>query len=290
MEHFLLQVQKPDNIPIVGLMFLIVFYTWWAFKQALDNDKAGISREKLNSEKVQTWPHLVKVEFIAAIAVMLLLTVWSIGIDAPLEEPANPAKTPNPSKAPWYFLGLQELLVYFDPWIAGVILPSIIIVGLMAIPYIDFNEKGNGYYTYKERKFAILTFCFGFLILWIVLIISGTFLRGPGWNWFAPWAAWDPHKVVALVNVDFHELFGIRDYWTASAFGGIIVMGYFAVGTIVPMVWLQKSKPELWKKMGIVRYITISQLYLMMIGVVIKMILRVALNIKYVWITPWFNV
>ncbi|KAA3599108.1 MAG: cytochrome C, partial [Calditrichaeota bacterium] len=79
MEHFLLQVQKPDNIPIVGLMFLIVFYTWWAFKQALDNDKAGISREKLNSEKVQTWPHLVKVEFIAAIAVMLLLTVWSIG-------------------------------------------------------------------------------------------------------------------------------------------------------------------------------------------------------------------
>ncbi len=71
----------------------------------------------------------------------------------------------NPSKAPWYFLGLQEMLVYFDPWMAGVVLPSLILVGLMAIPYMDANPLGNGYYTYKQRKFAILSFCFGFLHL-----------------------------------------------------------------------------------------------------------------------------
>src|SRR5208283_6159217 len=123
---------------------------------------------------------------------------WSVFINAPLEAPANPSLTPNPSKAPWYFLGLQELLVYFDPWIAGVVLPSIIIVGLMIIPYVDINEKGNGYYSFKERKFAILTFCFGFLILWVSLIVLGTFMRGPGWNFFLPWEDWDIHKVVVL--------------------------------------------------------------------------------------------
>src|SRR5260370_3672074 len=94
-------------------------------------------------------------------------TAWSIAIDAPLEQPADPNKTPNPSKAPWYFLGLQEMLVYFDPWIAGVVLPSLIIVGLMVIPFIDFNPKRNGYYTLAVRTFAISTFLFCFLVLWV---------------------------------------------------------------------------------------------------------------------------
>src|SRR4051812_12811312 len=98
-------------------------------------------------DKVHTWPYLVRAEFIAGCVLLLVLTVWSITVDAPMEEPANPTKTPNPSKAPWYFLGLQEMLVYFDPWIAGVLLPSLIIVGLMIIPYVDINPRGNGYYT-----------------------------------------------------------------------------------------------------------------------------------------------
>ena len=100
------------------------------------------------------WPDLVYTELICMIALTALLLVWAICLQAPLEEPASSVKTPNPSKAPWYFLGLQEMLVYYDPWMAGVVLPSLIIVGLMAIPYIDFNKKGNGYYTIEERKFA----------------------------------------------------------------------------------------------------------------------------------------
>src|SRR5713101_2806627 len=83
--------------------------------------------------KVHTWPYLVRAEFISGCVMILALLIWSIVIDAPLEEPSNPSKTPNPSKAPWYFLGLQEMLVYFDPWIAGVILPTLIIIGLMVI-------------------------------------------------------------------------------------------------------------------------------------------------------------
>src|SRR5574341_1657316 len=124
-------------------------------------------------DKVHTWPHLVRMEFLVALFVLVVLALWSIVIDAPLEEPANPTRTPNPSKAPWYFLGLQEMLVYFDPWHAGVVLPTLIIVCLMVIPFIDINPKGNGYYCFKERKYEILTFIFGFHILWILMIIIG---------------------------------------------------------------------------------------------------------------------
>ena len=117
----------------------------------------GLSLEgELAKQKVFTWPDLVYSEFICLIAFTAALVIWSILIEAPLEEPAATARTPNPSKAPWYFLGLQELLVYFDPWIAGVLLPGYIIVGLMAIPYLDTNPKGNGYYTFEERPFVVM--------------------------------------------------------------------------------------------------------------------------------------
>ena len=129
---------------------------------------------------------------------MILLTivmiVWSVVLRAPLEEAANPTSSPNPAKAPWYFLGLQEMLVYFDPWLAGVVLPTLIIVGLMAIPYIDTNPKGNGYYSFRERKWEIGIFLYGFLVLWSFLIITGTFLRGPNWNFFGPYEYWDPEQ------------------------------------------------------------------------------------------------
>ncbi len=141
------------------------------------------------------------------IALTALLIFWAIWLQAPLEEPASSVKTPNPSKAPWYFLGLQEMLVYYDPWMAGVVLPSLIIVGLMAIPYIDFNKQGNGYYTIKQRKFAYIMFQFGFLELWVTLIVLGTLLRGPNWNFFGPYEYWDAHKVEALDNVNLSEYF-----------------------------------------------------------------------------------
>src|SRR6266513_2907154 len=158
--------------------------------------KAVERLSKLVPDKVHTWPYLVRLEMLVGTIVMALITVWSIVVDAPLEEPANPTKTPNPSKAPWYFLGLQEILVYFDPWFAGVVLPSLIIVGLMVIPYIDINPRGNGYYTFRERWFAITTYLFGFLVMWVSLVIMGTFIRGPGWYLFLPWQFWDVHKTV----------------------------------------------------------------------------------------------
>lgn len=246
------------------------------------------------TDKVHVWPHLVRAEFICSILAFIGLIVWSIVIDAPLEEPADPTKTPNPSKAPWYFLGLQEILVYFDPWMAGVVLPSLIIVGLMVIPYIDINPKGNGYYTWKERKFAVGTYCFGFLVLWVSLIIVGVFLRGPGWNFFAPWQAWDPHKVVALTNINLNMflvkhlgLGFLRGQVASAIFGTILIGGYYSIALIFYKLRAKKSK--MLQELGPVRYGITAFLFLTMMSLPIKMVLRWTFNIKYIVQYPWIN-
>lgn len=242
-------------------------------------------------DKVHTWPHLIRAEFLCALFTLILLLVWSLVVDAPLEEPANPARTPNPSKAPWYFLGLQEMLVYFDPWHAGVVAPSFIILGLMVIPYIDINPKGNGYYTFAERKIELLTFYFGFHILWVSLIVIGTLLRGPGWNWFWPWEIWDVHKVEAMTNVDLHYLIGLRDPVAIGIFGLAVVGGYFVVGTVAMYAWVVWLKGRAFmQRWGMPRFFLTSFLFLNMLGIFAKMILRLAFNVKYVLVTPWINV
>ncbi len=195
-------VTKPDNVPISLLIFSAGFFTWLALYRGVRNDERMARGEpvleKLDDDKVLVWPDLVYTELICMVVFTFVLIVWAILLKAPLEPPATTAKAPNPSKAPWYFLGLQEMLVYFDPWMAGVVLPTMIIIGLVALPYIDFNREGNGFYTFKKRWFAITTFMFGFLVLWVTLIVLGTFLRGPNWNFFGPFAYWDPHKVLPL--------------------------------------------------------------------------------------------
>ena len=235
-------------------------------------------------DKVHTWPYLVRAEFISGCILLLVLLVWSITVDAPMEEPANPTKTPNPSKAPWYFLGLQEMLVYFDPWMAGVVLPSLIIVGLMVIPYVDINPKGNGYYTWRERKFAISVFLVGFLGLWVGMIVIGVFLRGPGWNVFMPWQYWDPHKVVPLTNIDLPYFLGIRSELGALVFG-LVCVGGWLVGVPGAIYQWKKNSPII-RELGFVRYGIVATLFMIMSGVVVKMILRHAFNIKYILVIP----
>lgn len=263
--------------------------------ESQDPYKKLIPASSLSPDKVHTWPHLVKNEFVIGLIALIGVTVWSIVLDAPLEEPANPTRTPNPSKAPWYFLGLQEMLVYFDPWIAGVVLPSLIIVGLMLIPYVDLNPKGAGYYTLKERPFAVSIFCFGFLILWISLIFLGVFFRGPGWNFFMPWQEWDTHKVVALTNVDLNfwlaQTFGLNILRnpTVAAFFGLGLIGfYYSLGAAF-YVWKGKSL-KMIQELGAVRYGIVAFLFLTMMALPIKMVLRWTLNIKYICVIPWFGI
>ena len=321
----------PDNVPIVAMLFLVPFFTWLGIKQAVANDRlideleADPKLAKSHHRKVEpwrpgwareihVWPYLVRIEFLATVIVTVVLFVWSITLNAPLEEPANPNLTMNPSKAPWYFLGLQEMLVYFDPWIAGVVMPSIIMVGLMVFPYVDSNPLGNGYYTLKQRRFALWMFGAGFL-MWIVLIVIGTFIRGPGWIWFWPGQTWDHNAVVFDKNVDLHDMIGHGlglGFLTRNPgkfiFGLIVVSGFYLIGALF-FHWLMTvdfkrlslrplrlfpKKPfeeKLLARTSLLQYVTFQFFAIsVLLALPVKLVLRLAFTIKYVWVTPWFNI
>ncbi len=294
-------VTKPDNVPIVGLIVLVGFFTWLSLRRATINDSrmaAGLPNlEELQPEKTLTWPDLVYTELIAMVLQTCFLVAWAIVLQAPLEQPASSTVAPNPSKAPWYFLGLQEMLVYFDPWMAGVVLPSLIIVGLMAMPYIDTNKLGNGYYTIAQRKFAYLTFQYGFLVLWVVLIILGTFLRGPNWNFFGPYEYWDLHKLIPLNNVNLSDIVWVELLGKArpsnillrEAPGLVICLLYF---TLLPALLYRLFFRQYLKEAGFLRFSVLAMLILFMASLPIKMVLRWTLNLKYLVAIPeyFFNI
>ena len=288
--NFYLIAAKPDNVPIGAMIFLLGIFTWIALAKAYKNDRAimagGIPYEKTESdEKLFTGPDLVYTELLCMIGLTIVMIVWSIGLRAPLEEAANPTTSPNPAKAPWYFLGLQEMLVYFDPWLAGVILPTLIIVGLMAIPYIDTNPRGNGYYSFRERKWEIGVFLYGFLVLWSFLIITGTFLRGPNWSFYGPYEYWDPNKLEPLVNIDLSELFWVKmlamplpKLWVIREAPGLLVVAAYLA---LPMVLALGPFRRFYLKMGAARYYVGAYLFLTMMSLPIKMVLRWLFNLKY---------
>lgn len=310
--NFWLIVAKPDNVPITFMLFLVAFFTWYSLYQGVENDKRVAAGEevleKQEEDKVWVWPDLVYVELLCMIVLTIVLIVWSILLPAPLEQPANPADSPNPSKAPWYFLGLQEMLVYFDPWLAGVVFPTLIVVGLMAIPYIDTNPKGNGYFTLKERKAEIAIFLYGFLVLWVLLVVSGTFLRGPNWNFFGPYEFWDPHRVEPLLNVNVSDFFWVRlmnrplpgNPFIREFLGVILILFY--IGVLPVLLAMPKDKMpgflrwaslhKYYEKMGAVRYFVGIGLFLLMVSLPIKMYLRWAFNLKYIVTFPeiFFNI
>jgi hypothetical protein len=290
--NFFKIVAKPDNVPIVMMVFLVGFFVWFAMSKARANDAAKERGEPTFEQtevedRIFTWPDLVFSEFICMVVLTVVLVVWSIALRAPLEDPANPALAPNPSKAPWYFLGLQEMLVYFDPWMAGVVLPGLIIVGLMAIPYIDTNPKGNGYFTFRERKVEISIFLFGWLVLWSQMIVIGTFLRGPNWNFFGPYEFWDITKVDPLTNVDLSEYFwikalgiGLPHNWFLRELPGILLIGLYFLA-LPPLLARWKRLRPYYEKMGAPRFYVGIVLFLVMLLLPIKMYCRWIFNLKY---------
>lgn len=138
--------------------------------------------EKPLEDSVFVWPHLLVREFFAATALTIMITLLGLVIDAPLQAPASVSTTPNPAKAPWYFLGLQELLHYFPPTTAGVLIPGFVLLALAVLPYLDRNPSR----AYADRKVSIATFTM-FLVFWMVVTLVGSFFRGPGWLWVWPW-------------------------------------------------------------------------------------------------------
>lgn len=302
---------------------LMIMHFWRIRKDKFS--AAPMKPGDVNEEKVDVWPHLVVPEYIMAALVIAFLLAWSILQNAPLEVIANPNVTPNPSKAPWYFLGLQELLVYFDPWIAGVVIPGIIIAGLCAIPYIDRNPKGIGVYNWNQRPFANSIFMFG-VVMWFVLIFIGVFCRGPNYFWYQPWESWLVHKppppptwsfplwagllsigayctlgmaLPRLIGSEINwkkanlgflvffiamaaamRIFGNTEPWRIGVVGGLLYLS-FLFGFLYPQRYI--------RTLDLPRYGIVQSMNLMMMGVLLKMGLRLGLDVKYVLTLPQFN-
>lgn len=146
---------------------------------------AAGERKEPDDELVMVWPHLLVRHAVAGMSVILLVLILGVIFDAPLRTVADPTVTPNPEKAPWYFAGLQELLAHFHPMIAGVLIPGAILIGLVALPYIDRSL----YMRPQHRRVAVATFT-SFLVIFIVLTLIGFAFRGPNWAWVWPWEEW----------------------------------------------------------------------------------------------------
>lgn len=146
---------------------------------------AGERKVLSNEDPVMVWPHLLVRHAVAALVVLLIVLFLALAFDAPLRDIANPTLTPNPEKAPWYFAALQELLAHFHPLVAGVLVPGAIVLGMVALPYIDRNLSNRP----GTRKVAVTTFT-AFLVLWIILTLIGFMFRGPNWDWVWPWQDW----------------------------------------------------------------------------------------------------
>ncbi|MFQ5589305.1 MAG: cytochrome B6 [Nitrospiria bacterium] len=257
--------------------------------------------EKIGPEDtVLVWPNLVYLELIAIMVSVAIILFLSLVSPAPLEELASADTTPNPTKAPWYFLGLQELLVYFDPWLAGMVLPTFIIIGLVLIPYVDPSPLGKGYYTFKERKFSMLGFSFG-LALWWVLILIGVFFRGLDWSWYWPWD--DPHVhqpagAVKLIDLEIflQNILGLSEaplvtlgryaVTISNLLTWAIFLGFYGVGFTVPFIFCR----DFYRKLGFVRYNLVMFFFISMMGVPMKIFVRLLADIKYVLVTPWFKI
>ncbi|MBI4665516.1 MAG: hypothetical protein HY751_03805 [Nitrospinae bacterium] len=244
-----------------------------------------------------SWPNFVWIVFLSMLLVTVVLWGISAIFDAPLEEVAAWAKTPNPAKAPWYFIGLQELLVYFDPWIAGVLLPTQIIIGLVLIPYVDISPAEQGKYSFSKRKFAVVYFSFG-LFLWFLLIAIGQWFRGPSWEFYWPvidypigGESWTypnvPLKVSEAQTVNVPNAIG----WPILFifFGGGMVAPYIVARFHQASALCARLKDYL-DRIGLVRYLLIQVHVLLTLSVAGKMILRLVFGYKYIVTTPFFNI
>ncbi len=237
---------------------------------AREGDRSGTASVPM----VEVWPNLVFIELVAMVLVTAGLVAFSLVVEAPLEGMADPGYTPAVAKAPWYFVGLQELLVYFDPWIAGVMVPGIIIVGLMAIPYLDRNPAGTGRYAFRQRPLAWIAFLSG-MALWFGLIAIGEFARGPHWAWYWPGESWDVQKPAQPPS------------WDLPLGWGIAAVGsYLAAGLALPAVLF----PAFRRQLGTVRYLLAMSLLLGLFSIPLKILLRLVFGIHYVVATDWFNI
>jgi len=220
------------------------------------------------------YPGFMFKEFLVALGCLLVLAWLGLLVQAPLDVPADPGFTPNPAKAPWYFLGVQELLVYFDTWLAGVVIPLVIVAALIAVPFLDNDPSGAGQYSFRKRKAAMVPFSAG-ILLWVLLTVMAAWFRGPNWDWYWPWESWGMAKPS---RTGFASL---SIPWGLALIGGYYLGGFLLIGS------LMRRRYASWGRLRTAVYVFLG---LSMAAVAVKIVLRLVFNLRYILSTPWFRI
>jgi hypothetical protein len=278
--------KQPDAVALLLLVALVggtLVVGLWAGRR---RDRRG--PEPTSSQgTVTTWPHLLRLEVVAGLAVLLAVTWWAILAELPLGPPADGDVTPTLAKAPWFFVGVQETLQYFDAWLAGAVLPLIMIVGLCALPYLDPDAEGGGHYSLGERPVA-LAVTLGLVLIWLLPMVVGALFRGEQW---ALQPVWQPPPLEPpLPPVQLPSLadrLGLEGAAAHLAGGGLCLGPYLVLLALWPLLRRRRS----WAaRMGAARFLIAGFFLLTAVGVAAKVVLLAVADVRYLWVTPWFRI
>lgn len=280
MLEFLLA--QPDAVALVLLLVLVGATVAVGLCAGHRRDRGGEPPE----EVVTTWPHLLRLELVAALATLLVLSWWAILAEVPLGSPADPGNTPPLAKAPWFFVGVQEMLQYFDAPLAGGVLPILMMVGLCALPYLDPDPGADGRYTLRKRPVALVLT--GTLIVWLLPMTVGLLLRGEHWL-LQP--AWRPPPLDVPLSPSRPPSLPARlglSGATAHLLGGGLCLGPYLL-LLLLLRPMRRRFPQV-ARMGSGRVVVAGVLLVTVLGVTAKVILVALLDIRYVWVTTWFRI
>jgi hypothetical protein len=274
--------QEPDAVALalLGLAVAATLAVGWALARRARRRDVTVAAGGERAQ-VASWPHLVRRELVAALATLILLAWWAILLELPLAPPADPSFTPSVAKAPWFFVGVQELLQYFDPWLAGVALPVGGALGLAALPYLDRGEE-NGH---RLRAPAMIALA-GVIALWLAPAVVGLYLRGEHWSFGPAWRASQEIGIPPAAARTLGEQLGLAA-GGAQLLGAALCLGPFA---LLSLAWLRVRRGPLGRRLGLGRYLCSGALLIVLGGVAIKIALGAALGVRYLLVTPWFRI
>jgi hypothetical protein len=279
-------LREPDALALLLLALLIGATVGVGVVAGRRRDARG-PRER-DGQALTTWPHLLRLELLAGLLTLLVVTWWAILLEVPLGPPADPAVTPALAKAPWFFIGVQEMLQYFDAWLAGAVLPLLMVFGLCALPYLDANPEGNGRYTL--RRPVALTVVAALIVMWLLPMVVGELYRGEHW---ALWPVWRPPPLSPDLPPPqpppaLSARLGLAGA-TGQVLGAAVCLGPYL---FMAISWprLSRRYPQSVGRMGRVRYLVAGFLLVSAAGVVVKVALVAALDVRYLWVTPWFRI
>lgn len=289
------RLHAPDFFAALLLLVLIGVAIWLSLshwrrcrrEQPIEDTSRPTAQAE--PEQVTSWPYLLRIELLATLLIILLVSWWAILGRLPIDAPMDPEVTPPIAKAPWFFVGVQELLHYFDAWLAGVMLPLIIVVGLCALPYLtstsSHEENTQQLSKWSSRRPTVIAGAL-LLFVWLFLIVVGLFFRGENWLWRPVWH-WG--QLVELQPVRMRSLAQLLHL---SGRVGEIVEGLLVVGPFIALAafWPRLKKLPWAKARGFARYYLSGALLIILSGVVFKIIALYLFGVRYFWVTPWFRI